>query len=90
MKTIFTKLSVLSIFALSLTAMPAMADADDDKWIAKCVKDNKDEGAKESVVLKYCTCMNDKMDKSETASITTWEKTHKKETAECSKEAGWK
>ncbi len=74
MKTIFTKLSVLSIFALSLTAMPAMADADDDKWIAKCVKDNKDEGAKESVVLKYCTCMNDKMDKSETASITTWEK----------------
>jgi hypothetical protein len=90
MKSVFTKFALASSFALSLIAMPAMADADDDKWIAKCVKDNKDEGAKESVVLKYCTCMNDKMEKTETASITTWEKTHKKETAECSKEAGWK
>ena len=79
-----------SAVTLSFVAMPAMADADDDKWIAKCVKDNKDEGATAAVVLKYCTCMNDKMDKNETASITTWEKTHKKETAECSKEAGWK
>jgi len=34
--------------------------------------------------------MNDKMDKNETASITSWEKTHKAETAACSKEAGWK
>jgi hypothetical protein len=90
MKSIFTKCAIASAFALSLISAPAMADADDDKWIAKCVKDNKDEGAKESVVLKYCTCMNDKMEKTETASITTWEKTHKKETAECSKEAGWK
>ena len=79
-----------SFFALSLVGGPAMADADDDKWIAKCARDNKDEGATAGVVKKYCACMNDKMDKNETASITSWEKTHKAETAACSKEAGWK
>ena len=28
------------------------------------------------VVLKYCTCMNNKMSDNETQSITQWEKTH--------------
>ena len=66
------------------------ATTDDVKWINKCVQDNKDEGAKPEVVLKYCTCMNNKMDESETQSITQWEKTHKAERDACSKEAGWK
>ena len=90
MKNNISKLFALSIAALWLAGGPALADADDDKWIAKCVKDNKNEGATETVVKKYCECMNDKMDKSETKTVTEWEKTHKKETAECSKEAGWK
>jgi len=66
------------------------ATTDDVKWINQCVEDNKNEGAKKEVVLKYCTCMNNKMDDNETRSITQWEKTHKKEQAACSKEAGWR
>ena len=90
MKAKLSTLFAASFLALSFVGGPAQADADDDKWIAKCVRDNKDEGATVAVVKKYCSCMNDKMDKNETASITTWEKTHKAETAQCSKEAGWK
>jgi hypothetical protein len=90
MKTNFTKIAAISCFALAFIGSAARADADDDKWIARCMKDNKDEGAKESVVYKYCSCMNNKMDKDETRSITQWEKTHKKEMKECEKEAGWK
>ena len=66
------------------------ATADDVKWINQCVDDNKNEGAKRDVILKYCTCMNNKMDNNETRSITQWEKTHKKEMDACSKQAGWK
>jgi hypothetical protein len=68
----------------------AFADADDTKWIAKCVKDNKGEGAKEEVVFKYCQCMNDKMSSDETKSISEWEKSHPKEMTECEKKSGWK
>jgi hypothetical protein len=66
------------------------ATTDDVKWINQCVEDNKNEGAKREVVLKYCTCMNNKMDNNETRSITQWEKSHQREQAACSKEAGWK
>jgi hypothetical protein len=66
------------------------AVTDDEKWINQCVKDNKDEGAKADVVLKYCTCMNDKMDNNETQSITQWEKTHVAERRACDREVGWK
>jgi hypothetical protein len=66
------------------------ATTDDEKWINQCVKDNKDEGAKADVVLKYCTCMNDRMDNNETQSITQWEKTHVAERRACDREAGWK
>jgi hypothetical protein len=90
MKTKLASLLAASCFALAFVGGPAQADADDDKWIAKCVKDNKGEGAQESVVVKYCTCMNEKMDNKETASVTQWEKTHKKEMDACSKESGWK
>ncbi|TMJ05436.1 MAG: hypothetical protein E6G97_03295 [Alphaproteobacteria bacterium] len=83
-------------FALLLAAScfssnAALAATNDDvKWINQCVEDNKNEGAKKDVVLKYCTCMNDKMSDNETQSITQWEKTHKTEQAACSKAAGWK
>ena len=65
------------------------ATADDTKWINQCMKDNKG-GAKEEIVRKYCTCMNNKMDDNETQSITQWEKSHPKERAACDREAGWK
>jgi hypothetical protein len=65
------------------------ATTDDVKWINQCVNDNKG-GAAASVVLKYCTCMNNKMSDNETQSITTWEKTHPTERAACDRESGWK
>ena len=65
------------------------ATTDDVKWINQCVADNKGDAA-EDVVLKYCTCMNNKMSDNETRSITQWERTHKTEQAACSREAGWK
>jgi hypothetical protein len=65
------------------------ATTDDVKWINQCVKDNKGDAA-EDVVLKYCTCMNNKMSENETQSITAWEKTHVAERTACDKEAGWK
>ena len=64
--------------------------ADDTKWIAQCMMDNKDLGQPTEVVLKYCECMNEKMDENESQSITQWEKTHPKERKECSDQAGWK
>jgi len=83
------------IFALLLAGSimaggTAFANADDDKWIAQCVTDNKDEGVGHDVVMKYCTCMDGKMSDNETRSITVWEKSHPKEQKECSSLAGWK
>ena len=68
----------------------AYADADDTKWVAQCVSDNKDEKASVEVISKYCTCMNSKMSSNETQSITQWEKTHVTEQEACSKQAGWR
>jgi hypothetical protein len=79
--------AVLSCFFASKALLAATAD--DVKWINQCVKDNKAD-AKEEVVLKYCTCMNNKMSDNETQSITQWEKTHAPERQACDKEAGWR
>ena len=68
----------------------AKLTADDVKWINQCAADNKDGKATPDIVLKYCTCMNDKMDDNETQSITQWEKTHVAERNACGREAGWK
>ncbi len=65
------------------------ATVDDVKWINQCVTDNKGD-ASDDVVLKYCTCMNNKMSDNETQSITQWEKAHVTERKACDKEAGWK
>jgi len=86
------KTSIIKWMAVAavMVSGQAFAGADDDAWIAKCVKDNAKEGAKADVVKKYCTCMNSKMDDNETKSITQWEKTHPDEMKACEKVAGWK
>lgn len=85
------KIGALCVLASLLIGAPAVAaDADDKKWIAQCMKDNKDEGAKEDVVRKYCICMNDKMDENETRSISQWEKANPKAMKDCDKQAGWR
>ena len=70
--------------------MAVAVTPDDVKWINECVLDNRNQGAKREVVLKYCTCMNNKMSSNETQSITQWEKTHVAERKACDAEAGWK
>jgi len=89
-----SRIAAFGMIAAVLTAgaiAPAAAQTVDDvNWINKCIADNKDEGPARSVIVSYCTCMNNQMSNSETKSITAWEKTHKKEADECSKKAGWK
>src|SRR5262245_10398935 len=68
-------------------ASAGAATTDDVRWINQCVSDNKG-GAAEEVVLKYCTCMNNKMSDSETQSITQWEKNHVAERKACDAESG--
>ena len=82
--------ALLLLAGLCLSASTAFAATTDDvKWINACVKDNKGD-ASDEVILKYCTCMNNKMDDNETRSITQWEKTHVTERKACDKESGWK
>jgi len=86
------KLVIAALVAAGCTlaaAQAGAATADDKKWIDQCAADNKG-GAADDVVLKYCTCMNNKMSDTETQSITQWEKTHTAERTACDKEAGWK
>lgn len=84
---------VIGAAFLSMTLLAsgaAFAGADDTKWVAKCVSDNSDAKVSVDVVVKYCTCMNNKMDDGETLSISAWEKKNPKEMAACEKESGWK
>ena len=82
--------AALLLAASYFAASPAFAATTDDvKWINACVKDNKG-GAADAVILKYCTCMNNKMSDNETRSITQWEKSHETERKACDKESGWK
>ena len=86
MKT--TMFALLAALSLMTTAANAVT-TDDVKWINQCVADNKGD-APAAVVLKYCTCMNNKMSNNETQSITQWEKTHVAERKACDRESGWK
>lgn len=72
-----------------VTTAAVAATTDDVKWINQCVNDNKGDAAA-SVILKYCTCMNNKMSDNETQSITQWEKTHVAERKACDQESGWR
>jgi len=87
MKTAAAAFFLAASFFTSSAAVAATTD--DVKWINACVKDNKGEAA-DAVILKYCTCMNNKMSNNETQSITQWEKTHVAERKACDKESGWK
>jgi hypothetical protein len=84
-----TSVAVLMLGASLFATAAFGATTDDVKWINQCVNDNKGD-APANVVLKYCTCMNNKMSDNETQSITQWEKTHATERKACDKEAGWR
>jgi hypothetical protein len=84
-----SRVSLVIFLLLAAGRLPALADADDQKWVRHCVSDNRDEGQTAYVVETYCTCMTDKMPSSATQSVSAWEKTHFEEQEACSKEAGW-
>ena len=81
---------VLVILGALMVSSTAFADANDLRWIAKCLQDNADAEVTTEVVIKYCTCMTAKMDKGEMLSVTQWEKKHPTERKACDREAGWK
>jgi hypothetical protein len=88
----FMRSLVIALACASLLGSHAIAqkmNADDLKWVNKCIDDNKGAAA-DGVIRKYCMCMNEKMDDNETQSISTWEKSHPTERAACDKESGWK
>jgi len=85
----FISVALLAAASCVVTSAAVAVTTDDVKWINQCVNDNKGD-APAGVVLKYCTCMNNKMSNNETQSITQWEKTHVAERKACDKEAGWK
>ncbi|TAN52774.1 MAG: hypothetical protein EPN21_03200 [Methylococcaceae bacterium] len=86
MKLIYVGIAMAAIMASG----SVFAGADDAKWVSQCISDNQNEGQSIETLTAYCTCMNDKMDENETRSITQWEKTHKKEEAECDAKSNWK
>jgi len=89
-KYISTVLLVAAFIAPSAGFAQKM-NADDLKWVNRCIDDNKGEpGATPAIVRAYCICMNEKMDDNETRTITQWEKSHPDERKACDKQAGWK
>lgn len=81
---------VVVVLGMLMAGGLACADQYDAKWIAECINDNANANVAPEVIAKYCTCMNDKMDRNETRSITQWEKTHPIERADCDRQAGWR
>lgn len=86
----FSKSLACVLVSLTVGGVAFAQTSDDVKWIERCIKDNKNEGAKPEVVFKYCTCMNNKMDETETRTITQWEQANPAAMKACEKEAGWK
>jgi hypothetical protein len=86
-----TSMSRLVLVALVMACGQSLAQTKDDTaWINRCIADNKDEGATQTVIRAYCECMNNEMSDNETLSISAWEKRNPKTQAMCSKKAGWK
>lgn len=88
MKRLVIVMLILGVFMASSTAFAA--DANDLRWIARCLLDNTDADAPTEVVIKYCVCMTAKMDKGEKLSVTQWEKKNPDARKECDRESGWK
>ena len=83
-------LSALLVAGSVIAVSQSYAATDDQKWIARCISDNKGEGAQPAVVRKYCECMTNEMSDNETLSVSAWEKKNPKVRDMCSKKAGWK
>ncbi len=85
-----TTIAMVAVACVMTTGAARAATVAEVQWINQCIDDNADEGVSKEVVVKYCTCMNNRMDAKETKSITEWEKTHETEANECVDKSGWK
>ena len=72
-KSVLGGLTLIGLSVAFASGTAVAVTTDDVKWINQCVKDNSDQDAKRLVVLRYCTCMNNKMSDDETLSISEWE-----------------
>jgi hypothetical protein len=82
---------VAFVGAFSLGNRATAETADDKKWIARCIADNKGEkGATPEIVQKYCACMNEAMDDNDNRTVTQFEKANPKTRMKCEAAAGWK
>jgi hypothetical protein len=88
-KSLLVSLTLIGLSVAFAGGTAVAVTTDDVKWINQCVKDNSDQDAKRLVVLRYCTCMNNKMSDAETLSISEWETTHPEEQKACEQESGW-
>ena len=68
-RSVLGGLTLISLSVAFASGTAVAVTTDDVKWINQCVKDNSDQDAKRLVVLRYCTCMNNKMSDDETLSI---------------------
>jgi hypothetical protein len=75
--------------ALALTTAAQAQTADDQRWVAQCLRDNADAKVVQTVVKTYCECMNEKMDDNETRSITVWERANPTAKRDCEQKSGW-
>ncbi|CAN1532929.1 hypothetical protein MCEMSEM23_01461 [Rhabdaerophilaceae bacterium] len=89
MKCAMIGLSLLCFAGLGVISVSHAQSADDRKWVNQCLADNSDAKVSIAVVRAYCVCMNDKMDDSETRSISVWEKANPSARRACEQEAGW-
>ncbi|MEO5339976.1 MAG: hypothetical protein H7837_05565 [Magnetococcus sp. MYC-9] len=58
--------------------------------VARCIRDNADAHVHRDVVRRYCKCMDDKMSSHDRRSISQWERSHPRATAECERVSGWR
>jgi hypothetical protein len=86
-RTVLVMFAAASILA---TDVAGAARADDQKWIAECMKDNAGAGVGTPIVRAYCACMTEAMSDNETRSVSVWELANPRAKAACDKQSGWK
>jgi hypothetical protein len=86
-RTVLVMFAAASILA---TDVAGAGSADDQKWIAECMKDNAGAGVGTPIVRAYCACMTEAMTDNETRSVSVWELANPRAKAACDKQSGWK
>ena len=85
-----TALVMFAAASILATDVARAASADDQKWIAECMRDNAGAGVGTPIVRAYCACMTEAMSDNETRSVSVWELANPRAKAVCDKQSGWK